>query len=350
MKALIVDDDKYVRMGLQKLISWDEMQFSEVLYAENGATAYETFVKAHPDFVITDVRMPIMNGIELCKKISESGIETIIIILSAYDEFEYARAALSYDVNEYILKPLDEARVKQLNEKIKLIVSEQKSKKNIRKIIYSKEWADRVTNSLHESDIDDISELFHQELAEMHLDQTDTKDCCLLLIDLLFKHLEKIGYQGNELLAQKRVNSIEHVLNTKTHVTLLEYILDLYIDMLESKTTKSPETNLLVNEMGLYVHENYKNPDLNVKKISDDLHLSAGYAGPLFKKYKGITLNTFINNLRIEKSCKLLEDISLNVSTVGQRVGIPDTNYFCKLFKKIKGITPTEYRNIRLKN
>ena len=81
VKALIVDDDRFVWMGLKNLIPWSDMNFNEVLWADNGETAYDIVMKTYPDLIITDVRMPVMNGIELCKKIYESNIIDIYISL-----------------------------------------------------------------------------------------------------------------------------------------------------------------------------------------------------------------------------------------------------------------------------
>lgn len=350
MKALIVDDDKYVWMGLRKLIPWDSVHFTEVLWAENGSLAYDTSMKTHPDLIITDVKMPIMNGIDLCKKISESDIETYVIMLSAYDDFEFARAALKYNVKDYILKPLDEESIKQLITKIELIVSEHQRKQDFRRIVYSKELSNRIANSLKESNIDDIILLFQHDLPSMQLEQNEFKDCGLLLIDLLFDYLEKIGYCGNETINKKRADAVEYVLNTKIFTDIFDYTYNLYLDILESHSAKRPGGNLLVNEMCLYVHKNYMKANLSVAKIANDLHIAPGYAGPLFKKHMNVRLNTYLNNLRIEESCNLLKDISLKVSNVGEMVGIPDTNHFCKLFKKLKGISPTEYRHIHFQS
>lgn len=348
MKSLIVDDDKYVRMGLGKLIPWEAMHFTEVLYADNGASAYDIAIKAQPDLIITDVKMPIMDGVELCKKLSEADIETYIVMLSAYDDFEFTRAALNYNVKDYILKPLNEESIKQLIAKIEAIVSRHHRKQNFRRIIYSKELASRISASLHGFNRDDINSLFLHDLPEMQLEQTEVKDFCLLLIDLLFDHFVKNGYTGNEKINDKRKDAVEHILNAKTNSDIYSYTFNLYSDMLEFHGARNPEVNPLVNEMCLYIEKYYMDCDLNVAKIANDMHIAPGYAGPLFKKHKGISMLSYITNLRIEKASKLLEDISLKVSEIGQMTGIPDVNHFCKVFKKTKGLSPTEYRNIRL--
>lgn len=349
MKSLIVDDDMYVRTGLGKLIPWETLQFDEVLYADNGASAFNLAIEQQPDLIITDVKMPIMDGVELCKKISEADIETYIIMLSAYDDFEFARAALSYNVKDYILKPLREENLKQLTDKIGELMSQHRRKQQYRRTVFNKDFSNQISNSLHSSDIEGINRLFMKALPEMRLSQAEVKDFCLVLVDLLFDYLKEIGYSADSDVYRKRIDAIDNILDTKTPADITQYTFNLYMELL-STAAKTPEVNLLVNEMCLYIDKHYTNPDLSVAGIANDLHIASGYAGPLFKKHKGIKLQTYINNLRVEQASMLLEDITFKVSEIGQKVGIPDNNHFCKVFKKIKGVSPKEYRNIRLMN
>lgn len=348
MKSLIVDDDKYVHIGLRKLIPWETLHFDEILYADNGASAFDIATREYPELIITDVKMPVMSGVDLCKKISEAGIETCIIMLSAYDDFEFTRAALNYNVKDYILKPLDAERIEQLIDKIKAMMSLRHRKQHLRRILYNNELPARVSDSLHRSDLEDINSLFQRDFPEMRLEWEEIRDCCLLLVHLLFDYLENLGFYTQEYLLPNRIDAVEHILNAKTPSEIYGYTNSLYADMMGSLSPKRTEVNLLVNEMCVYIGKNYLNADLSVAKIAQDMHIAPGYAGPLFKKHKGVKIQTYINNLRIEKASGLLEDIKLKVNEVGQKVGIPDTNHFCKTFKKAKGLSPTEYRNIRL--
>jgi two-component system response regulator YesN len=214
MKVLIVDDDKYVRIGLKNLIPWREMNFNEVYCADNGETAYDIVMKAYPDLIITDVRMPVMNGIELCKKIYEANvIDIYIIMLSAYDEFEFARAAITYNVKDYVLKPLDDDSISKLTAKIQVIANDLMNKHYYRNIRYNKELKSRVLNSLYELNTEDIRNLFLGELPSMHLKGNDKKDCCLFLIELLFDYLQEISCNDLNLYSKHRNEAVEYILN-----------------------------------------------------------------------------------------------------------------------------------------
>ena len=103
-KVMAADDEIYIQEALKNLISWEKMGCVLHSISSNGKELLERMETEHPDIVITDIRMPLVDGLEVCKYISENSPETQVIILSAHSEFEYARAALRYNACEYVLK------------------------------------------------------------------------------------------------------------------------------------------------------------------------------------------------------------------------------------------------------
>ncbi len=109
--VMIVDDEKYVRQGIINETDWDLIGCEVVAEAPNGEIAYELAIKHRPDLIISDIKMPKMNGIELARKVHERFPNTKIIFLTAYDEFEYARAAIKLGVSDYLLKPFKDGEL-----------------------------------------------------------------------------------------------------------------------------------------------------------------------------------------------------------------------------------------------
>ncbi|WP_052310824.1 response regulator [Paenibacillus terrae] len=108
-KVLLVDDEVFVRKGLLELIHWELLKFSIVGEANNGVEALDMIKQLEPDLVITDIRMPILDGLDLIRSVKEhTGLDLIFIIISGFDNFKYAQQALRYGVHDYILKPIDE--------------------------------------------------------------------------------------------------------------------------------------------------------------------------------------------------------------------------------------------------
>lgn len=128
MQLLIVDDEKLIRNGLMSL-EWDKIGICEVISAINGVEAKEILISKKIDIVISDIRMPGLSGLEISKFISEAGMETEIILLSGFSDFNYAKEAIRSNVFDYLLKPIrtDELMitVQRAIEKLKI-----KNKKN----------------------------------------------------------------------------------------------------------------------------------------------------------------------------------------------------------------------------
>ncbi|OMF94771.1 response regulator [Paenibacillus sp. FSL R7-0337] len=108
-KVLLVDDEVYVRKGLLEIIPWEALEFSVVGEANNGAEALEMIEQLEPDLVITDIRMPTLDGLDLIRSVyTQAGLPMIFIIISGFNDFNYAQQAMRYGVRDYILKPIDE--------------------------------------------------------------------------------------------------------------------------------------------------------------------------------------------------------------------------------------------------
>lgn len=107
-RILIVDDEPVVCQGMKHLIDWNSFGFQIARTASNGVEALKLQKEQKYDLIITDLKMPLMDGIELIKRLSEAGETCKIIIVSAYGEFSYAQAAMQYGVQYYLLKPVDE--------------------------------------------------------------------------------------------------------------------------------------------------------------------------------------------------------------------------------------------------
>ncbi|MBS4195145.1 response regulator transcription factor [Lederbergia citri] len=112
-KVLLVDDEINILRGIAMLVDWEKCGTSLVAEAHHGQMALDYFDKDIPDIVVTDIKMPGMNGIEMIKQIHETHPHVKFIILSGYDEFEFAKTAMAYSVKHYLLKPSNENKIEQ---------------------------------------------------------------------------------------------------------------------------------------------------------------------------------------------------------------------------------------------
>jgi len=104
-KLIIVDDEIEIRKGISLYFPWDELGFEVAGQFENGRQALDFCCNSSIDVVLTDIKMPIMNGLELAKELSARKLNLKVVFLSGYREFDYAREALMYGVKSYIVKP-----------------------------------------------------------------------------------------------------------------------------------------------------------------------------------------------------------------------------------------------------
>ncbi len=118
-KLMIVDDEQIEREGMAQFIPWKKYDVELVGTAWNGLDAFEQIQEKHPDIVLTDIKMPVMNGIELIKKITENFSDICIIVLSGYGEYEFTSQAMEYGVRHYLLKPCDEEKIVSVLEEAK---------------------------------------------------------------------------------------------------------------------------------------------------------------------------------------------------------------------------------------
>lgn len=118
-RLLLVDDEEEVREGIIRKLDWESLGYTVVGDAENGMEALEKAEQLHPDVVMTDIKMPFMDGLELGEKLQKEMPSTKLIIFSGFDDFEYAQKAIKLNVAEYVLKPINSAELIQTLRKLR---------------------------------------------------------------------------------------------------------------------------------------------------------------------------------------------------------------------------------------
>ena len=129
VSLFLVEDEIVMRDGIKKHIEWEKEGIEFVGEASDGELAYPLIMEKKPDIVLTDIKMPFMDGLELSALVREKLPDTKIIILSGYDEFSYAREAIRLGVTEYLLKPVSPGALMDSIRKIRDSVIEDKEKR-----------------------------------------------------------------------------------------------------------------------------------------------------------------------------------------------------------------------------
>ena len=134
-QVMLADDENDVLEVIQKKIDWNALGLEEPVKASNGVEALELAEKVQPDIVMTDIKMPYMDGLELARQLRQLYPDIRIIILSGFDEFEYAKEAVHLNAVEYLLKPIDSEYLTAVFRKITASLDQEHEERQNQKIL-----------------------------------------------------------------------------------------------------------------------------------------------------------------------------------------------------------------------
>jgi two-component system, response regulator YesN len=160
-KVLVVDDEKWVRQGIRTTVDWAKYKVEEVFEARDGEEALE-IVRVHkPDLIITDIKMPHLDGLEFIEEVRKSNELAKVIFISGYGEFEYAQRAIKLGAADYIMKPIEDSILEGIIDKCFSEIAEEKNKDLI--LTRSK---DLVKECLPLAQSYYLNQLLHGEIAD----------------------------------------------------------------------------------------------------------------------------------------------------------------------------------------
>ena len=191
LKVLVIDDELLIAQMIVHTINWEQLDMQLIGLASDGEEGERMILSFSPDIVITDVRMPVIDGIQLIKNIRNNPSvhkQPHFIIISGYDDFEYAQSALRYNVSDYILKPYDEDYLTQILLKISSVITEkEKQHKNDTKVL------EKLNDSLEKLQQNTLIGFFNRkrsfptlEVLEQEISCSFTHDCFTIVLVKIF--------------------------------------------------------------------------------------------------------------------------------------------------------------------
>lgn len=346
MRIILVDDDYLTIDLLKQTLDFESFNGELVGCANNGTDALKLVENENPDIVISDIKMPDMDGIELSKQIFENHPNCYTILISGHSEFEYAQKAVKYQVCDYILKPITRQKILELNNKLQEIYHQISSNDNSYSYLSNDELRDDILNNLRKGDIESIGELFVSDKFLSALSKNNDETLGIQLLNYLFIYQQE--FENGHYFMNKSKEEIVSEYRKLTNVnSRLAYLSTYYYDLLEyAKSKKNEYKNPIFENCTKILQENYKDPYFNISYLADMLNLSLPYISTIFKEISGQNISRYLSSLRLEHAKILLKDISISIKDVCLRSGYEDPHYFTKFFKKQTGMTPSEYRNL----
>lgn len=240
-RVMLIDDEVSVRSLMKASINWEELNMEVVGEAGSGIEAINVIDDMKPDIAFVDISMPFMNGIEFTDMATKRYPDLSIIIMTAFDDFEYARQCVRLPVFEYMLKPIVRAEVTETLLRLKAKLDE------------------RVKSEFEE-----------------------------------FADIEPTG----------------------------------------------------IDQVKKYIQANYMDSQINLTSVAQTFGFSPSYFSRKFKQETGKNFLEFLTECRMERAIKMA-DAGVKMFNASADVGIPDTNYFGRCFKKYTGMSYSDYSNKR---
>lgn len=334
---LLVDDEPLVIKGIRIILERSHLPIDTIREAENGEEALSVIKEETPDILITDIRMPKMDGLELCSKIYKKCPKTGILIISGYDDFAYAQQAIKYGVREYLLKPVQKT---ELIKAISDLINENKNK-----LLYIAPQDLNIIISTLENGLWNGTKVDIQQGLKKLIDfieEAPLEYCAKLASDiseiLLSRLSLKIGYTLKMQFPQYEGRDKNHFF-----IRLFENLGKMQAELIERRENADYNLFEVAKE---YIKEHYRT-DLTLGELARKTGFSPNYFSKLFRIRTGKTFVQFKKEVRIAKAMELLCQPDKSITEVALDVGYNDTTYFIRAFKDYTGFTPSEYKRKR---
>lgn len=219
LRIVIVDDEKFIREALRRMIDWEQLGMQVIGYCKNGVEAYNYILDEYPDIVLTDIKIPGMDGIELIDQIKKVDSDIEFIILSGYGEFEFAQRAMSYGIRHYLLKPCDEKKIVECLRAVSASIYEKRGR-NANVQIGNAADRNHKTHKIIRQIIDYIDA--HLSAPEMTL-KWFAQNYVYMNADYLSKvFYQETGTKFSDYVNQKRVDYAKKMIQDDPDITLNE--------------------------------------------------------------------------------------------------------------------------------
>ena len=346
LKVLIVDDDQLTLDCLKKFIHWEDIGCELADMAQNGAVAYDLAIEKDVDVIISDIKMPVVDGVELCQKLREGNHNVQIIFLSAYSDFHTAQLAMRYHVTDYILKPLSLETISSLENLLLRIRNERMKRNDYLSLINSAEFMEYARVAMKEESLLFYTSFFEEIKCDNDVDFNTVRLVCARLLDMIYDFV----YSGtNVSYFAKKQNAMEQLMSHKNKEAAIDYVCNIYksVFQLSDNEAKARHDSIVTSVEG-YIHENYQYNYFGVSNVAKQYFFSVTHLNRIFKAATGMTVSEYIANLRMTKAVELLLHTELPINKIAEKVGYSSDTYFIRLFRsKYKG-SPSEYRRSHL--
>lgn len=404
-QVLLCDDELSVTNFLKTSIAWEGLGIQNVYTAADGQEALSLFETKQIDLLITDIRMPRMDGLHLLEAVREISPDTHCILLTAYGEFEYARTAFRLGVDNYLLKPIQlEELTATLENTVENMYLHRQNQNNLLRENLLRRW---LSGNISADELGERSgvlggiNVYQSAYLAACINKTDPAVSLSAYAEACFRELSLFcdclsvwdnrgcfvlilgGHTLDRTEIARILEQTAHQLHISDHIymtvgitadqcTGLSQSYQSAVRLLstcreqsgpvlirladEQKPSLNPPEipdisidfeNLspIIRKAVDYIHANYTE-GVSIKEFCATHTVTPAHLGYLFKKETNVFFNNYLNSYRLSKAQEMLVSTQERVNVIAEKCGFTSTSYFITSFKKFTGMSPQKYREL----
>ena len=395
-KVMIVDDEMLARKMLRESIVWEEYGYTVISEAQNGKEALEKIKELSPDVIFVDIKMPVMDGLEMLRQMNALQTDSKAVLLTCYEDFSYVRDAMRYGAVDYLTKHTFEPEdLISLLDKIEKQIRKEKAHQESFNILKDDVLNKVMESSLTREDIrryveigilpvsnprylmvcfklqkdlnNEKCRIFENKLKEVLRERIDGK----VITDAYTSTVrEKEIY--SILLCQEECSVSEIKQNIREGITSLHstmpdkdirwltgityHIFNHWSDLpgalkevrdivrVEGEYLECSPKIIMAIE---YIRENYHKP-ITLEEVADYVGISRVYLSQTFKKETNKNIWDYLAQYRLSKAKELLLTSNLKIYAIAELCGFGSPQYFNKIFKRLTGFSPYQFKDNKM--
>ncbi|OUM93806.1 MAG: hypothetical protein A9Z00_02500 [Thermobacillus sp. ZCTH02-B1] len=356
-RILIVDDEPIIRLSLAKKAGACGEGAVVAGVASDGREALDWLEAHYADLCITDVKMPVMNGLELIRAIRERHPWMRCVVVSSYGEFEFVKRSLELDVVDYVLKPVDSDELEKVMSRAFAEIDRSRRDEAARLLIgklpLHRDMLERWVQTMETLQSGQVPLLVVDTLAMME-DWLDGRYHLLPelaggWLDVVHETLFKESRcEPDPAVPGEIAKSFERLERNRVRTWfrasaagVLEAGAVRLIDCAAKR--RSLKGSRLIAQVKEYVDKHYAER-ITLQDVADALMVSRTYLASQFKQETGMTFLNYLVSVRMERARELLLNTPMKVYEITSSVGYEDTIHFSRLFREYYGLNPMEYK------
>jgi two-component system response regulator YesN len=356
IRVLLVDDSSLIRESLSVSIGAYNQTTVVAGTAANGVKALDWLENHYVDLCITDIRMPVMDGLTLIDEINQRYPWMRCMVVSSYDDFQYAKMSIQLHALDYIMKPVDEELLFRALDKAGERLDEDRHRDAaqlmLRKLPHHKQWVDKWLEHIRTLHVETLPLLIVEtlELLEGWVDGNFNllNPLSNLWLRTIIEELSSDRFkveleEGDDLGLGDAALSLQAVRSyfRLCAVRRLEEGAYQLVDTM--KGIRDQQSIKVIDKVKLYIDQHY-GESINLQELADHVAMNKTYMCTLFKQETGMTIGTYTVAVRMREARNILMETSEKIYTIANQVGYEDVTYFSQLFKKHYGLSPLDYK------